>query len=99
MKVVGLTKEALNYIYKHSAFVEYDGNVETIGCGYSDGFASVSASLYNKKKINEDVICLFQYHLDNGIAKEVIQEVKDDNIFLCLSVNNRRKFKWRTEDY
>lgn len=99
MEVVGLTEEALNYIYKHSQFKQYDGSIEPIGCGYSDGVASVVANMYEVKEITEDQkIFLFEYQIDNGTVKEVLQDIKNDKIFLCLKINNRRKFKWNLKD-
>ena len=96
---MGLTDEAMQYIYKHSNFMKYDGSVEPIGCGYSDGVATVQASMYEMKKIDdEQTICLFDYHLNNGVAREVVQDVQDNKIFLCLKIKNRKKFKWEIKD-
>ena len=95
MEIIGLTKEALNYLYKHSNFNKYSPDQMPIGCGYMDGTVSMNAIMYKKEKINDNtVIALFEYPLDNGTAKEVIQEIIDDKIYLCLSTKNRRKFKW-----
>jgi phage-related protein len=99
MEIMGLTEEAMQYIYKHSHFTKYNGSVEPIGCGYSDGIATVQADMYEVKKINdEQTICLFDYHLDNGTVKEIVQEIKNNKIFLCLKIKNRKKFKWEIKD-
>jgi len=98
MKIMGLTEEAMQYIYKHSQFMKYDGSTEPIGCGYSDGITSVNATMYNRKKIGNNIICLFEYHLENGPAREVIQEIRNNKVFLCLKIKNRKKFKWKLKD-
>ena len=98
MEVVGLTQEAADYLYKNSKFTKFNTDVLPISCGYKDGLVSMQASMYKKEKINDDVVIgLFEYSLKNNVVQEVVQQVKDDKIYLCLKIKNRKKFKWELE--
>lgn len=96
----GITDEAMEYIYKHSNFISYNSTgVQPIGCKQSDGYANVNAMLYDKKDIDGTVLFLFKYYLENNVvAKEVVQEIKGKNLFICLEINGRKKFKWKKEE-
>ena len=56
MEIMGLTKEALNYLYKHSNFNKYNPDQMPIGCGYMDGMVSMNAIMYKKKKITDNTV-------------------------------------------
>lgn len=96
----GITEKAMEYIYKHSTFVSYNNvNVKPIGCKQSDGYYNINAQFYKQQKVNGIMLFLFEYYLDNNVVvKEVVQECGNKNVFLCLEVKNRKKFKWTKED-
>jgi len=98
MIIHGLTEEAMNYLYENSPFSSYkDKTVKPIGCKQSDGYSSLVASLYKTEKLKSgELIYLFEYELSNDlIIKEVIDYVKDENIFICLEINGVKKYKWK----
>jgi len=96
----GITDEAIKYIYKHSNFMPYDDvNTQPIGCKYSDGYANINAELYDKKEVNGIILLLFKYYLkDDVVVKEVVQEIKNEKVFLCLEINGIKKFKWKKDE-
>ncbi|RLI64569.1 MAG: hypothetical protein DRO67_03970 [Candidatus Asgardarchaeum californiense] len=96
----GITEKAMEYIYKHSTFVSYDDvNVKPIGCKESEGYSTVNAQFYKKQEVDGTMLFLFEYYLDNNVvAKEVVQEVRNNKVFLCLEVKGRKKFKWTKDE-
>lgn len=101
MKNHGITDKAMEYVYKHSNFVFYDNvDIKPIGCTkQSDGYANVNAEFYDRREMDGIVLFLFKYYLEDGIiAKEVVQEIKGKDVFICLEINGRKKFKWKKDE-
>jgi hypothetical protein len=98
--IAGLCKKAEEYMVENSNFIPYtDTSTQKIGCKRSDGVINTNASMYKKVELNDGIIALFKYILkDNIVVYEVVQECKNDVVFLSLETDSGKAFKWTSKE-